>query len=204
MAVGVQPVNVVIDQGVDWASATTAIATVATALILLVTAILALRSLADARRTRDGQLVVDLARRWDEPLIVQSLEMLGNHSSDALAELVRKVYESHQAATDAELEEFQVLCAAPVLIDMIGVLESEGVISAGIIYKMWGPLIVTAWSAWCDAVKVMQGLDDNPQPTNPPFVYFERLIPRLNDIEEEERAIQKAKDLTSDGDAARG
>src|SRR4051812_3009366 len=86
----------------DWALTTTAIATAFTALVLGVTAVVVYRQLRDARRTREGELLTDLSRRWDEPLVIDSQILYGRYTEKGITDLVVKVYETG-GASETEL-----------------------------------------------------------------------------------------------------
>jgi hypothetical protein len=98
----------------DWAEITSAISAAVTTLIVGATAVFALRGLRDARRTRDGQLVSDLSRRWDEPLTVQAQKLFADYTTEGIVTLVHRVYEGG-GATDQEVAEYTALEALPNL-----------------------------------------------------------------------------------------
>jgi hypothetical protein len=179
--------------GPTWADEATAIATGVTALILLATAFFALRGVEDARRTRHGQLVIDLTAHWDQPAVgaAQDLHLeLGKGGILALIKRVFEIQSKDEAPTDeekAELETYGHLLALPDLIDLIGVLESEGVISAQVVHKMWGPLILSAWEAW-GAAKEGGGLTElrshYQQYADETYAYFESLAKKMEALEQ--------------------
>jgi hypothetical protein len=177
-----------------WADQTTAIATGATALILLITAFFALRGVEDARRTRHGQLVLDLTRQWDQPTVIEAGELHAALGKGAIVELLQRVFERQAQDTpsdpeiEADLETYWKLMAIPNLIDMIGVLESEGVISARLVHKMWGPLILSAWDAWGgDDGGLAELRTHYRQYAEETFAYFERLALKMVALENRQR-----------------
>jgi hypothetical protein len=139
-----------------------AAAAVVTMLILLVTAIFVGRQVGDARRTRHGQLITDLSRRWDEPQIVQSQKIFSEYSAEGLVTLVNKVFgKGTDEATDKELDDFVVLGRFPNLIETVGVLHADGAIDISVINRMWGLVIPDSWDAWKPAVWRMREIADN-------------------------------------------
>lgn len=144
----------------DWAVATTAVATAVTALVLAITAIAVGRQLRDARRTRHGQLLTDLSRRWEEPVIIKSQRLFSAHGSEGIVKLVAKVYEQG-GATDAEVEEYTVLESLPNLWELLGVLHSDRAISLSVIDRMWGAAIINAWDEWEAPIGRLRKATDN-------------------------------------------
>ena len=168
---GILAATHVAEQGPDWAVQLTAFATLATAAILLITALVAATQLDDARKTRHAQLIVNLSRRWDE--IRTSEQLYTEYSSDRLVELVEKVYAFQ--ANDRERQEYVSLRELPTLIETIGVLEYEEDLALRIIHELWGLPIRSTWSAWAKAVIRLR------QVSHAPGTYrnFERLAERL-------------------------
>ena len=163
------------DSGMDWPAWITAIATVGLALGVAV----ALFSLWDARKTRDGQLVTDIARRWSDPDMVGSLREFSEYGPTGLIELLERVYEADPtkpAASRGDLDLLYRLLAFPDLIEMIGVLVSEKAISTDVVYKMWGPQIITAWDSWRQPVARLRELEGY----SITFRYFEKLVEQMN------------------------
>lgn len=177
------PVRLVGHHGTDWLAWASLILTAVTVVVLSVSAGFILNGIKDSRRTRHGQLVVDLTRRWDEPLVVESLQMLGAYENEELVALVKRLYDDEGSEpTEDDLKAYSTLAAAPNLIDMIGVLESERVITAELVYKMWGPLIADTWLGWRDAVTELQKTD-YLQPANPSYAYFKRIAETMAKVE---------------------
>src|SRR6266545_7326945 len=129
----------------DWATVTGAVATAVASFVLIVTAIFAARQLRDARRTRHGQLLTDLSRRWDEPLIVESQRVFSRYRTEQIVALVEKVYEAG-GTTEQEVKDLATLEALPNLWETIGVMQIEGAISLSVIDRMWGAAITGAWT----------------------------------------------------------
>jgi hypothetical protein len=157
--------------GPDWAVQLTAFATLATAVILLITALVAATQVDDARKTRHAQLIVNLSRRWDE--ITTSEELYTKYSRDKLVELVSKIYAS--GATEQERKVFVALIELPTLIETIGVLEREENLALRIIDELWGLPIRHTWAAWESAVARLREVSSAPSA----YENFERLAQRL-------------------------
>jgi len=167
----------------SWTDQTTAVATAATALILLVTAIVAIRGIQDGQRTRHGQLTLDIAKELADPRMTESMRLFGNHGNAGITVLVQKLYGGTGTATPEELDTFWKLVAVPTLMEGIAVLESEGVLSARVIHKMWGPLIVGFWAGWEQAITEIRTHDE--QDAQASFTYFERLAERMRELDQQ-------------------
>jgi hypothetical protein len=160
----------------NWAEVTAAVSTSVATLILIVTAIYAGRQLADARRTRDGALLVELSRRWDEKPILDSQELFAEYGNDGIIELIRKVYEEG-GATDAEVRTFSRLEALPNLWETIGVLKEERAISVSVIDRMWGAAIIKGWGGWQGPIQRLRDATENQSS----YEHFERLAEDLQE-----------------------
>jgi hypothetical protein len=189
---------------VDWPAWITAFGTLGGAVVLAITARYAYKSanaalnaLDDARNTRHAQLLTDLSRRWDEPLIVRSRKLFGEYArTGRLIDLVDYMYEAPTPGTpwyrafvdrikhgesrpgsEEKLDDFYALTAWPNLIETIGVLESERAIDGSVVYKMWGSGIIAAWSGWCDAIERIRDYVDQDRDTT--YAHFQRLAGKM-------------------------
>lgn len=159
----------------DWLDRTdvalwvTAIATA----VLAVGVFFALLGLWDARKTRDGQLVIDLARRWNEQDTVESKVAFSVEGPTKIIALMQRAYEPEgdQPASEVDLAQFWVLTRWPNLIETIGVLHKHGTLSTRVVYRMWGAGILYAWTVWEEPVKELRRLDRSPDT----FQYFEQV-----------------------------
>jgi hypothetical protein len=152
-------------EGPDWAAITTAVATAVTAIILGLTALFIGRQLADARRTRHAQLLIDLSRRWDEPLIADSELASARFSPAEKVDLAKRAYAAAPSQTD--VENWGLLLVIPNLCETLGVLEAEGAISLPTISRMWGTAIQGIWRHW------EQPIDQVRETTKAPRAYVE-------------------------------
>lgn len=175
----------------EWATWVLAGGSLLAAAILGATALLARGALEDAKRTRHGQLVIELSGRWNSELIVKPLRLMGEVTDDEIVALVDKLYgPSGDASDEADLETFTTLAAVPELIEMIGVLASEGVISIAVINKMWRSRIVNTWEAWRPAAAKLRAHTMHPHN----YEYFEWLAGQLKKL--------PASAIESNGDQA--
>src|SRR2546421_12545987 len=95
----------------DWYGLFIALGTVTSAAILLATVLVARGALDDAQRTRHGQLVVELASRWNSPLVVEALKLMGEIPDQDILTLVETLYASDEIPTEADLKRFSKLSA---------------------------------------------------------------------------------------------
>jgi hypothetical protein len=134
----------------------------------------------DSRKTRDGELLTDLSRRWDETATVDSMRAYSTGGGPSrIIDLAKKLYEASEddpPAAEGDLREFDTLNRWPSLIETIGVLRSQGAITTKAVHKMWGPAIIAAWEAWEAPVKTLRALDGYPSST---FPYFEKLAKKM-------------------------
>jgi hypothetical protein len=174
----------------EWATWVLAGATLLAALILGISAFLARDALGDARRTRHGQLIVDIDRRWAEPAMVESLRLHGTHGNKGITKLVEELFGGTTTPSKDDLDEFFKLKRIPDLIEMIGVLQSEEVLSARIIHKLWGPTIVSIWTAWRDAVTELRKHDE--QDAEESYLYFKNVAAEMLRIDKEAAKARRA------------
>lgn len=182
-------------------------ATGAGTLILALGVGLALVSLWDSRRTRDGELVLELSRRWNEPETVASRRAFSEKKPAEVVALVNKLYPATAtgetaspaaASSEDDLKTFQLLQRWPSLIETIGVLHDHGAISTDAIFKMWGYSIAFAWENWQDTVKILRERAAFPGT----FEYFEK-IAKLMQKQAGKRLKKLAKQAAKESRAGR-
>lgn len=131
-----------------------------------VTALVGLRSLRDARRTRHAELLADLSRRWDEPLAAESRLISGEYDSRALLDLLGRIYDPPSWLTDGERrrdsETYLNLLAALNLMETIAALWAERTLGAGVIFRLWGTTFVEVWDRWFPAIEYMRTWEEDP------------------------------------------
>jgi hypothetical protein len=178
----------------DWAAWITAGATVFIAIGTAVLAggvLVALWGLGDARKTRYGQLITDLSSRWDSPNMIESIMGYSAHGPDGVVNLIERLYPppGGPAITRQDLSLYYILGRWPSLIEAIGVLHAQGAISSEVVYAMWGPGIVSAWSLWEEPVKRLRELEGYPGS----FFYFEKLAGLMRiEYEKEMKNVSEA------------
>jgi hypothetical protein len=134
------------------------------------------RQLRDARRTRHGELLTELSRRWEETPIIRSQRLFSAHGSEGIVALVRKVYEQG-GATEAEVEEYTTLESLPNLWELLGVLRADRAISLSVIDRMWGAAIIRAWDEWQAPIERLRNVTQNATT----YVNFEELAAELRE-----------------------
>lgn len=163
-------------------------ATGAGTLVLALGVGLALLSFRDARKTRDGELVLELSRRWNEPETAESRLAYSKKTPTELANLADTLYPADgPPATPPPPEDvkaFQILVRWPVLIEAIGVLSDHGSISPDAVFKMWGYSIASAWETWQPAVRILRERATYPGT----FQYFQAIA---EDMQSEARKRKK-------------
>jgi hypothetical protein len=131
---------------------------------LALAASVALFSLIDARRTRHGQVVTELSRRWDDPFILESVTLGREYAPSGTLELVEALWASGVTKREtADLKDWYKVSAYINLLETIGVYLSERVISEGIVYKLWGNSIIEAWDDWRETVLRLRELTATPE-----------------------------------------
>jgi hypothetical protein len=157
-----------------------------TGIIVLVTAIVALRALRDARSTRHGLLITEIMRQWADPVIVESIRFHPEYPSDKLAALVDRLHgPADELPTDED--DWSRLVVWANLIEAMGVLASVHAITEDVIYEMWGGGILKAWGSWERAVFKIREYDGQPET----FLHFQELARAVQGINRSrlERAI---------------
>jgi hypothetical protein len=156
------------DQPVWWLfGATVALATFAA---------LGLLGLLDARRTRYGGAVAEIARRWDDPDVRESFQLSREYGEEGLSELIRALFEDPSLPrAKSDSEDWAIIGVWPNLLETIGVLMTRRVISEDIVYETWGLNIVEEWRWWERPVTVMREVTGTPGE----WRAFERLARRM-------------------------
>jgi hypothetical protein len=132
----------------------------------------------DSHKTRDGELLADLSRRWSDASMEESMMAYSLNGPSRITALARILYAAAPEApppTPDELLLFTKLTRWPLLIESIGVIHSHGSISTRAVYKMWGPGIIAAWTAWSAPVATLRKIDGYPAT----FPYFEKLAKKM-------------------------
>jgi hypothetical protein len=168
---------------IEWLTFFIGVGTFASAVFIGATAVLARGALADAKRTRHGQVVVELARQWSEAPMLESRLRFAEISNAELLALVQKMFGGPVATTTPEIERYLELARLPDLIETIAALESEGVVSTRLIHKLWGSVIVNQWLGWRDAIFEIRKHDE--QDAEGSYLYFQRLAAAMRRLDSE-------------------
>jgi len=144
------PVRIV-DAGTDWA----AWAEWVTAVILGITLYVARKELRGGEQTRFSELIADLSRRWDEPLLSRARLALTGLDEDDLTDLMLRTWE--KKVTLPERRIFYQIQALPNFIETLAVIEYdvEG-LSLKTIDALWGSQIIGDWERWKPAVLLLR------------------------------------------------
>ena len=142
----------------DVASATAVVIAVFTALtaaILFFSAIFALRQLRETKNTRYAELLADLTRRWDEPLLRSARIAMAKRSPQEIETIVRDEYEGRGTPESEKI--YYELQALPNFVEGIAVIQDETKgLTVPIVDRLWGSTIIVAWERWEPAVKYLQ------------------------------------------------
>jgi hypothetical protein len=142
------PVHIV---GTDWA----ALAAWTTAAILLVTALFALWELRGSEQTRYAELLADLSRRWDEPLLANARRRIATLSAVDLEDLVLRMAE--QRVSVQEGITYYRIQPLPNFIETLAVLEYDvSGLSIEILDQLWGSNILSDWDRWEPAIRALR------------------------------------------------
>jgi hypothetical protein len=192
------PVRLV-DEGIDWpAWDWPAWITLG---VVLVTAVLALLALVDARRTRHGQLVVEILRDWSTREAEEAHALHGELTEDKLVALTDRLFKPPRTRPSTEelekdLTTWNQLVRLANLVEALGVLASEKAIASKTVYKMWGGPILEAWPKWDEAVKRLRRYVEEPDQ----FQYFEEIAVKMRRISRKRkrrRERQRRRETTS-------
>jgi hypothetical protein len=168
---------------IEWLTFFIGIGTFASAVFIGATAVLARGALADAKRTRHGQVVVELARQWSDPPMLESRLRFAEISNAELLALAQRMFGGATAAPGPDAKRYFELTRLPDLIETIAALESEGVVSTRLIHKLWGPVIVSQWLGWRDAIFEMR--KHGEQDAEGAYLYFQRLAAAMRRLDTE-------------------
>jgi hypothetical protein len=169
-----------VDRGTDWPAWIAAGTGIFTALVVVVSAWIALRGLTDARNTRYGQLIADLSQRWDAPEIHESVTLSRQYGSAGATKFVEVLWSPGVAKRDPEdMKVWLTLSLYPNLIETLGVFASQRIVTESILFRMWGGSIITAWKEWQEPVLKLRELTNDPHV----WEYFEGLAGAMERLE---------------------
>ena len=121
-------------------------ASVATMVVLLGSAVFALWQLQESQHTRSAELLTDLSRRWDEPLLRDARLIASRRTAWDLATLQRRMWLGRGTPVDAR--DYYRLMPLPNFAEAIAVLvlDVSGVSLANI-DTLWGGTIIGIWES---------------------------------------------------------
>ena len=164
------PVRIVEDN--TWWDYVVQAAPVVGPLLVLAGLAFAWRQLRESRRTRHGQLIMDLSRRWDDADVLESARLLRLQGPEALVALVDMLWAPDVESRPPDyLDLWLRLSVQPNVIEAIAVLRDEKAVRERVIYKMWGAGIITTWDQWQHAVRRLREHQSRPEI----WRYFEEL-----------------------------
>jgi hypothetical protein len=167
------PVRLV-DEGIDWPAWITLG-------VIIATAAVALFAVIDARRTRHGQLLIELQREWTEPEMVDAMKLYGTYSDrEGIANLVDQIFspDAPKPPNPELLDDWGKLSRWANLAEAMGVMTSEKAITPKLVYKMWGGGILSAWPRWEKAIPKLQDYNNEPDT----YVHFQRIAGEMRRI----------------------
>jgi hypothetical protein len=161
-----------VDQGFDWPAWIGAGAS----LMIIITAVIALRALRDGRRTRHGQLIVVLNARWDDQAVIDSAAHFRLWGSENTTKLVEALWSDDVTERDEQdLKDWYDLSIYPNVIEAIGLIQAEGAISIELVDKLWGTNIIDAWKDWKKPIYRLREVTH----ANDVLIGFEEIADRL-------------------------
>ena len=157
-----------------WTDVVTAVFTALTTGVLALSAILAIRQLGEAERTRYSELIATMTGRWSNRDLVRARLQMSKRQADEIRELVERMW--GQTATHDDEALFYELIALVNFMEVIAVIEDrvEG-LTIPAIDELWGGAILSAWDKWEPAIQVMREQDHAGQAG----VGFQRLAEKV-------------------------
>ena len=161
--------------------AITAIGTAATATILLGSAVFALWQIYEGVNTRASELLADLSRRWDEPLLRDARFAIGKRDVWEIAATARRMWVGTASLADERV--YYEMTPLPNFLEALGVIEGEvSGISLPLVNRLWGGTILGAWDKWELAIRLIRRHSNNDSS----YSNFEGLVNRLRRLRDEE------------------
>jgi hypothetical protein len=160
-----------------------AVAALGTLGVLAAAARMALRQIDESVQSRHAATLAELSRRWDEPLLAESMKVGSVYSSERLGPHVRELEDQ------GEFDKLTLLLRVPNFLEDLAILNEEGAISTEMIRKSLGGVVVATWDHWKPATLEMRG----EQNYDLVYEHFERLAERLRALLEEERRHAEAR-----------
>jgi hypothetical protein len=152
-------------------------------LVLVATGLgIALRQMQQTIQSRHAATMAELSRRWDEPLLAESMKAGSVYSSDRLGLHLRDLEDRGNFDQQTEL------LRVPNFFEDLAILNEEGAISIEMIRKSLGGVVVATWDHWKPATLEMRG-DQNYDLV---YEHFEGLAEKIRALLAEEKRRAEA------------
>jgi hypothetical protein len=137
--------------GTDW-TAVTAWATIALTIVtggLVIFACAALGQIGEAKRSRNAQIMGDLARRWDSDDLINARKDAQSHADGAAL----------QAAVEAlfQTQRYYKLLREPNFYEDLAYFERHSGLTLSVVAEAFGDVLVGRWKEWKPAVEWLRG-----------------------------------------------
>ncbi len=160
-------------------------ATLGTAVVLGLTALFVWSQLRDARRTRHGQLIIEISNQWTNAAASESFALYAQYNP---IDLVEKVFGPRKpgdaAPSKGDAQDYIRLSYWANLIESMGLLVKVGAITEDVVYHGWGGGILTAWDQWENAVLRLREYDDEPDT----YQHFQEVAEAMQQISDRRKA----------------
>ena len=144
------------DNSPNWTQIVSAVASCAT-LVLLVVGLLGARSQLDETiRGRRVQLIIDLAKRWNEPLMIDSRKKATAFATPS---------ELRDAIEKEPIEAFYDLALIPDFFEDLGLVVRADPETYAIVEQLFGSVISQTWDRWELTIAWLSSSEVDEQPT---------------------------------------
>jgi hypothetical protein len=155
---------------VTWTDKMIALSTLASAVVLGLTALAIFAQLGESERTRLAALLADLSRRWDEDLLRTARIEMARWKPGEIRQIVEAAYLDRQS----DHPEFYKLEALANFLETLGVLEAQsGGLTLELIDSVYGSSVLNTWKSWQPSVDYLRSLQ--PRGRQTAYESFERL-----------------------------
>jgi hypothetical protein len=169
-------VSLVIEAALTWPEKMLALSTLASAIVLGLTALAIFAQLFESERTRLAALVADLSRRWDEELLRGARIEMTRSTPDGIREIVEAAYREPKN----DHKTFYDLQALANFLETLAVLEAQsGGLRIELIDALYGSSVLHTWESWQPSVKYLQSLQ--PPGSRTAYESFEGLYLKIKE-----------------------
>jgi hypothetical protein len=134
----------------DWLDYVLVFSTLGGSIAIAIGGGVAYYQLRELRRTRQTQVLADLGRRWDDPLLEEGRLRASNFSSEA--ELRDAIVESQEEKNDL----VYVAMRVPNFFEDVGVLAEAGAIDLGLVDATYGSVCWKWWESFEPTIQTMR------------------------------------------------